>query len=80
MGLFDFLLVKKQTASVAKDRLRIIIAQAVLGDGSGVLLDLQEIEQSHAQPPKSLLKKPFFSVWVKRIGRVSPSSRATASS
>lgn len=26
MGLFDFLLVKKQTASVAKDRLRIIVA------------------------------------------------------
>ncbi len=26
MGLFDFLLVKKQTASVARDRLRIIVA------------------------------------------------------
>ena len=26
MGLFDFLLTKKQTASVAKDRLRIIVA------------------------------------------------------
>lgn len=26
MGLFDFLLAKKQTASVAKDRLRIIVA------------------------------------------------------
>ncbi len=28
MGLFDFLKVKKNTASIAKDRLRIIIAQA----------------------------------------------------
>jgi cell division topological specificity factor len=27
MGLFDFLKVKKNTASIAKDRLRIIIAQ-----------------------------------------------------
>ena len=26
MGMFDFLLAKKQTASVAKDRLRIIVA------------------------------------------------------
>ncbi|RPE77125.1 cell division topological specificity factor MinE [Vulcaniibacterium tengchongense] len=26
MGLFDFLLAKKQTAAVAKDRLRIIVA------------------------------------------------------
>ncbi|HEX2083817.1 MAG TPA: cell division topological specificity factor, partial [Xanthomonadaceae bacterium] len=27
MGLFDFLKTKKNTASIAKDRLRIIIAQ-----------------------------------------------------
>ncbi|HVQ33366.1 MAG TPA: cell division topological specificity factor MinE, partial [Lysobacter sp.] len=27
MGMFDFLRVKKNTASIAKDRLRIIIAQ-----------------------------------------------------
>ena len=27
MGMFDFLLAKKNTASIAKDRLRIIIAQ-----------------------------------------------------
>ena len=26
MGLFDFLLIKKQTASIARDRLRIIVA------------------------------------------------------
>ena len=26
MGLFDFLLIKKHTASVARDRLRIIVA------------------------------------------------------
>src|SRR6478672_9561517 len=55
-------------------------AQAILGDRSGVLLDLEEIEHAHVQPPKSLLKKPFFSSWMKRIGRASPIRRATASS
>ncbi len=32
MGLFDFLKVKKNTASIAKDRLRIIIAQTRIDD------------------------------------------------
>ncbi|HZH43611.1 MAG TPA: cell division topological specificity factor MinE [Lysobacter sp.] len=31
MGLFDFLLAKKQTASVAKERLRIIVAHERVG-------------------------------------------------
>ena len=35
MGLFDFLLVKKQTASVAKDRLRIIVAHERASRGGG---------------------------------------------
>jgi cell division topological specificity factor len=35
MGLFDFLLAKKQTASVAKDRLRIIVAHERAGRGGG---------------------------------------------
>ncbi|TWI07322.1 cell division topological specificity factor MinE [Aerolutibacter ruishenii] len=34
MGLFDFLLTKKQTASVAKDRLRIIVAHERSGRGN----------------------------------------------
>lgn len=34
MGLFDFLLAKKQTASIAKDRLRIIVAHERAGRGS----------------------------------------------
>ena len=34
MGLFDFLLAKKQTASVAKDRLRIIVAHERSGRGN----------------------------------------------
>jgi cell division topological specificity factor len=33
MGLFDFLLQKKQTASIAKDRLRIIVAHERAGRG-----------------------------------------------
>lgn len=33
MGMFDFLLAKKQTASVAKDRLRIIVAHERAGRG-----------------------------------------------
>jgi len=33
MGLFDFLLAKKQTAAVAKDRLRIIVAHERAGRG-----------------------------------------------
>ena len=35
MGLFDFLLQKKQTASIAKDRLRIIVAHERAGRGGG---------------------------------------------
>ena len=35
MGLFDFLLAKKQTASVAKERLRIIVAQSTSFSPSG---------------------------------------------
>jgi len=34
MGLFDFLLAKKQTATIAKDRLRIIVAHERAGRGS----------------------------------------------
>ena len=34
MGLFDFLLQKKQTASIAKDRLRIIVAHERSGRGT----------------------------------------------
>ena len=33
MGLFDFLLAKKQTATIAKDRLRIIVAHERAGRG-----------------------------------------------
>ena len=33
MGLFDFLLAKKQTATIAKDRLRIIVAHHRAGRG-----------------------------------------------
>lgn len=35
MGLFDFLLAKKPTASVAKERLRIIVAHERAGRGVG---------------------------------------------
>src|SRR5687768_1392020 len=55
-------------------------AEAVLGDVRGGLLGGEEIKQAHDQAPKILLKKPFFSTCVKRIGRSSPSSRETASS
>ena len=34
MGLFDFLIAKKPTASIAKDRLRIIVAHERSGRGS----------------------------------------------
>lgn len=34
MGLFDFLVAKKPTASIAKDRLRIIVAHERSGRGS----------------------------------------------
>ena len=40
MGLFDFLKVKKNTASVAKDRLRIIIAQERSASGGPDYLPL----------------------------------------
>ncbi|ALN86842.1 MULTISPECIES: cell division topological specificity factor MinE [Lysobacter] len=35
MGLFDFLLAKKPTANVAKERLRIIVAHERAGRGGG---------------------------------------------
>jgi len=40
MGLFDFLKVKKNTASIAKDRLRIIIAQERSASGGPDYLPL----------------------------------------
>jgi cell division topological specificity factor len=44
MGLFDFLLVKKQTASVAKDRLRIIVAHERAGRGGPDYLPMLQRE------------------------------------
>ena len=44
MGLFDFLLVKKQTASVAKDRLRIIVAHERAGRGGPEYLPMLQRE------------------------------------
>jgi cell division topological specificity factor len=35
MGLFDFLIAKKPTANIAKDRLRIIVAHERSGRGRG---------------------------------------------
>ena len=40
MGMFDFLRVKKNTASIAKDRLRIIIAQERTAHGGPDYLPL----------------------------------------
>ena len=36
MGLFDFLIAKKPTANIAKDRLRIIVAHERSGRGSSL--------------------------------------------
>ena len=44
MGLFDFLLAKKQTASVAKDRLRIIVAHERAGRGGPEYLPMLQRE------------------------------------
>ena len=44
MRLFDFLLVKKQTASVAKDRLRIIVAHERAGRGGPDYLPMLQRE------------------------------------
>jgi len=44
MGLFDFLLVKKQTASVARDRLRIIVAHERAGRGGPDYLPMLQRE------------------------------------
>lgn len=44
MGLFDFLLTKKQTASVAKDRLRIIVAHERAGRGGPEYLPMLQRE------------------------------------
>ncbi len=44
MGLFDFLLVKKQTASVAKDRLRIIVAHERANRGGPEYLPMLQRE------------------------------------
>ena len=44
MGLFDFLLTKKQTASVAKDRLRIIVAHERAGRGGPDYLPMLQRE------------------------------------
>lgn len=44
MGLFDFLLVKKQTASVAKDRLRIIVAHERVTRGGPEYLPMLQRE------------------------------------
>ena len=44
MGMFDFLLAKKQTASVAKDRLRIIVAQERTSRGAPDYLPLLQRE------------------------------------
>jgi len=44
MGMFDFLLAKKQTASVAKDRLRIIVAHEHAGRGGPDYLPMLQRE------------------------------------
>ena len=44
MGLFDFLLTKKQTASVARDRLRIIVAHERAGRGGPDYLPMLQRE------------------------------------
>ena len=44
MGLFDFLLAKKQTAAVAKDRLRIIVAHERAGRGGPDYLPMLQRE------------------------------------
>ncbi|RDZ27813.1 cell division topological specificity factor MinE [Lysobacter silvisoli] len=44
MGLFDFLLAKKQTAAVAKDRLRIIVAHERAGRGGPEYLPMLQRE------------------------------------
>jgi cell division topological specificity factor len=44
MGMFDFLKVKKNTASIAKDRLRIIIAQERTNRGGPDYLPLLQRE------------------------------------
>src|SRR5690606_6027741 len=54
--------------------------QALLGDRSGLFPGEQEVEHSHASPPKILLKNPYLPGWPKRLGRASPSRRATRSS
>ncbi|MCD9033828.1 cell division topological specificity factor MinE [Luteimonas sp. Y-2-2-4F] len=44
MGLFDFLKTKKNTASIAKERLRIIVAQERSGRGAPDYLPLLQRE------------------------------------
>ena len=44
MGLFDFLTAKKNTASIAKDRLRIIVAQERTSRGAPDYLPLLQRE------------------------------------
>lgn len=44
MGMFDFLLVKKQTASVARDRLRILVAHERAGRGGPDYLPMLQRE------------------------------------
>src|SRR5262245_41043646 len=53
--------------------------QAVLGDGSALLLALEVVEETHSSPllfqPKMRFKKPRFSFSMKRCGRSSPRKR-----
>lgn len=44
MGMFDFLMAKKQTASLAKDRLRIIVAHERAGRGGPDYLPMMQRE------------------------------------
>ncbi len=44
MGMFDFLMAKKQTASLAKDRLRIIVAHERAGRGGPDYLPMLQRE------------------------------------
>ena len=55
MGLFDFLKPKKETASIAKDRLRIIVAQERTTRGAPDYLpmlqrELLEVIKKYVQP------------------------------
>jgi cell division topological specificity factor len=68
MGLFDFLIAKKPTANIAKDRLRIIVAHERSGRGRGSPDDLPMLQRELLEVIRKYVKVEDEAVKVDLIG------------